>query len=499
VDPANRIRLFLNASSRLSRGFTLSGEDTAFSLQFTFNEGSLESSFEETAALARYATLLRPFIADSSPTELRAFCEFLEDAEIVDVRSRDEISTALETADKRLYVNMIVNGRALSAREIYFAYAEGHLFDDNADAKRLLESLGSGPIRHLVQFLFHSACLQYAQVVFMVRDALISAMEDARWIAGEATAGQCIYCLAETNGMEPVEHVIPEAFGVDELVLQGCVCGACNNSLSRLDQDLADSEALSLLRVINVPLTKKAKFPRAEFSEFELLKMKPRELVFRSKTGRDPFETEDLGDGHIRFKVKARGKRSFNPASLARSLFKIGLGLVAHDAGPEAACHPRYNAARAFIRGGATFPNHLVMSTTVKPDSAITAAWDEVGDVTWVALTIYGVVLAFNLQPTPFGVPDDAHNLPLTNHWLGGGSRDDRAPREQAQRSARPAMPLRSSSLGQPTATRTSVSNVGTRSLPWPALITSAAPSGRVSATRSPFAYQFRLHRIAGG
>lgn len=421
MELANRIRMFLNATSRLGKGFTLPGEDPNFSLRFKFDEASpLESSFEETAALVRYATLLRPFMSASSPTELRTFCERLAEGEVIDAQTQDRIAEALKRADERLYANLVLNGRALSARDVYFAYAEGHLFEDNTDAKQLLEGLGAGPIRHLVQFLFHSACLQYAQVVFMVREALIAATEDAPWITDEPANGQCIYCLVETNGAEPVEHVIPEAFGVDELVLQGCVCGACNNALSRLDQTLADSDALSLLRVINVPLTKKGKFPRAEFSEFELLKTKPRELVFQSKTGRDLFETEDLGDGQVRFNVKARGKRPFDPASLARSLFKIGLGLVAHDAGPEAACHSRYDAARAFIRGGTTFPNHLVMSTTVKPDATITATWDEVGDVTWVALTFYGVVFAVNLQPTPFGLPDDAHDLPLTSHWLGG-------------------------------------------------------------------------------
>lgn len=421
MDLANRIRMFLNASSRLGKGFTLPGEDPNFALKFKFDEGSpLESSFEETAALVRYSTLLRPFMSASSPTELHTFCECLAEGGVIDAQAQDCIAVALKTADERLYANLVLNGRALSARDIYFAYAEGHLFEDNTDAKQLLESLGAGPIRHLVQFLFHSACLQYAQVVFKIQDALIAAMEATPWIAGEPTTGRCIYCLAETSGAEPVEHVIPEAFGVDDLVLQGCVCGACNNALSRLDQNLADSDALSLLRVINVPLTKKGKFPRAEFSEFELLKTKPRELQFRSKTGRDLFETEDLGDGQVKFNVKARGKKPFDPASLARSLFKIGLGLVAYDAGPEAACHARYDAARAFIRGDAGFPNHLVMSTTVKPDATITATWQEAGEATWVALTFYGVVFAFNLQPTPFDLPDEAQELPLTSHWLGG-------------------------------------------------------------------------------
>lgn len=422
MEPNNRIRMFLNASSRLNKGFTLPGEDSNLSFRFRFNEGSpLESSFEETPALVRYATLLRPLMAGSSPTELHAFCRFLAESELIDAQTQDQIATALKKADERLYANMVLNGRALSPRDIYFAYAEGHLFEDNTDAKRLLESLGSGPTRHLVEFLFHSACLQYARVAFMMRDALIATMEGAAWVASEPNASeQCIYCLSGTSASEPVEHVIPEAFGVDELVLQGCVCGACNNALSRLDQNLADFEALALLRVINVPLTKKGKFPRAEFSEFELLKTKPRELMFRSKTGRNLFETEDMGDGQVRFNIKTRSRRPFDPASLARSLFKIGLGLVAHDAGPEAACHPRYDAARAFICGGVTFPNHLVMSTTAKPDGTITAAWNEVDDTTWVAVTFYGVVFAVNLQPTPFGLPDDAPDLPLTSHWLGG-------------------------------------------------------------------------------
>lgn len=84
MDLANRIRMFLNASSRLGKGFTLPGEDSKFSLRFKFDEGSpLESSFEETAALVRYATLLRPFMSSSSPVELRAFCECLAEDEVI--------------------------------------------------------------------------------------------------------------------------------------------------------------------------------------------------------------------------------------------------------------------------------------------------------------------------------------------------------------------------------------------------------------------------------
>ena len=418
---ANRTRKFLSASSKLRKGFTLPGENPGFSLHFTFNTGCrLESSFEETDALVRYAALLRPFMDTSSNIELHTFCQFLRDSRIIDAPTEERIATALEMADERLSANLVLNGRALSARDIYFAYAEGHLFADERDATQLLASLGTGPLRHLTQFQFYSTCVQYAEVVFMIAGALLAAAKSRPWITGEPTAGRCIYCLAETTGAEPVEHVIPEAFGLDELVLQGSVCGACNNELSRLDQALADSDVLSLLRVINVQLTKKGKFPRADFCEFELLKTGPRRLEYRIKAGRNIFQTVDLGNGQVQFNIKATGKRPFDPALLARSLFKVGLGLVAYDAGLDAACHSRYDAARAFIRGTATFPNNLIMSTKAKPNARVTTAWNEIADATRVVLTFYGIVFAFNLQPTPFGLTDEAQDLPLTSHWLGG-------------------------------------------------------------------------------
>jgi hypothetical protein len=54
---------------------------------------------------------------------------------------------------------------------------------------------------------------------------------------------------------------------------------------------------------------------------------------------------KDLGDGRQSFEIKARGN-IFRPNVLARSLYKIGLGMVALDCGREQACNSRYDAAR---------------------------------------------------------------------------------------------------------------------------------------------------------
>lgn len=339
---------------------------------------------------------------------------------LVDGASCDALASELRDADTTLFASVVVDGKALSARDIYFMYAEGHLFADEEEAKSLLSQFSVAPAWHLIQFLFHGVCRRYDHVVFRFVDAIL-ALERAHpeVVVGVAEHAKCIYCLREDGDFGPEEHVVPEFFGVDELVLHGSVCASCNNKLSTLDQRLAEFDPIAFLRVVNVPLTKKGKFPRASFREFDVQKVKPRELRFQAKSHISPFEFENLPGGVVRWRMTAHGRKVFKPVELARCLFKIGLGLVAYDIGPEAACGSRYDAARDFIRGTGGFPNHLLLSTEVKPDNNITAAWSDFGEATVVALSFFGIRFAFNIKPTPFDMPDGVGELHLDSCWLG--------------------------------------------------------------------------------
>lgn len=272
----------------------------------------------------------------------------------------------------------------------------------------------------MIQFLFHSVCAQYARVVSLFQGVILDAERRIPELSPTETfASKCIYCPRSDGDFGPEEHVIPEALGVDELVLRGVVCASCNHELSKLDQRLCEFEPLALLRVVNVPLTKKGKFPRATLREFDVQKTKPRELNFSVKSRQDPFTFEELPEGRVRVHMKTLGRSPFNPVELARSLFKIGLGLVAHDAGEAVAYEPRYDRAREFIRGGGYFPNHLLMSAEVQPESFVRACWQPFDGSTLIVLSFYGVRFVFNIEPTPFDMPDGVEALKLDSCWLG--------------------------------------------------------------------------------
>lgn len=415
------LRSFRRFSRRLRRGAKLlaDSQDLQFSLNSSSDHG-VHASFDESDLLIRYAAMLRPFMKAGTDLELRSFWQRLgSESELVSESVRDSIAKAFEQAD-RLPCEFVVNGRTLTARDVYFAYAEGEFFDENADAKKLLEEMSVGPARKLVQFLFHSACLSYSQLVFAIRD-VVFALEQANSQSAQTDheVHPCIYCLASDGGFRSEEHVIPEAFGVDELVLQGVVCDRCNNQLSSLDQFLAEFEPLSLLRVWNVPLTKRGKFPRSDFGDYSLRKVRPREILVTSRARAGSPAWEELPDGRVRLSLTTETRRPVDARRLGRALFKIGLGLVAHDEGPQRACEARFDGARDFIFGRAAMPNHLIVPRKATPDAQVAAAWQTVDDATVVVLSFFGVPFIFNLEPTAFGLTVEYPEGMFDELWLG--------------------------------------------------------------------------------
>lgn len=422
--PAPLPRL-LRSFRRFSRGLLESAklltdsEDLQFSLSSSSSHG-IRASFDESDSLIRYAAMLRPFMKAGTDVELRSFWQRLSgESGLVSESARDSIAKAFEQAD-RLPCEFVVNGKTLTARDVYFAYAEGEFFDESAEAKKLLEEMSVGPTRKLVQFLFHSACRSYSQLVFAIRDVVLAVEQANSHSAQTDHEGRpCIYCLASDGGFKSEEHVIPEAFGVDELVLHGVVCDRCNNQLSNLDQFLAEFEPLSLLRVWNVPLTKSGKFPRSDFGDYSLQKVRPREMLVTSRARTGSPAWEELPDGRVRLSLTTKTRRPVDARRLGRALFKIGLGLVAHDKGPQYACEARFNAARDFIFGRAAMPNHLIVPRKATPNAQVAAIWQTVGDATVVVLNFFGVAFNFNLEPTAFGLTAEYPEGMFDELWLG--------------------------------------------------------------------------------
>jgi len=389
-----------------------------FSMSWSQTEG-LQASFDEEAPLIRFAALLRPFMAHESQLELTAVWTLLLSNGLVDGSTRETIDQHFASAE-HLGMALVLNNRQLTARDIYDAYAEGFFFNENPEAKRLLEQLAVGPMSQMVAYLFHGACMSYARVVFALLEVILQVERSTPQLEIPRSANpRCIYCLQREGDFGPEEHVIPEAFGLDELVLRDCVCQECNNKLSKLDQFLAEFEALGLLRVMYVGLTKKGKLPRAEYRDFVIEKVKPRELKLTGKTNQEFLTTQDLGAGAVQFSMKAVGRTRTDVSRLGRSLFKIGLGLVAHDHSVDYACDSRFDAAREFIFGRGPMPNHLWVPQRAIPNPAIRTWWQSIDGGTVVALDFFGVVFIFNLEPTDFSLPDGAPSEAFTAFWLG--------------------------------------------------------------------------------
>jgi hypothetical protein len=132
-----------------------------------------------------------------------------------------------------------------------------------------------------------------------------------------------------------------------------------------------------------------------------------------------PKPPEPEPDGTVRFSIQGKGRTPFTPVPLARALFKIGLGLIAWQAGPDAALDSRYDGARQFVLTGTPIPNHMVISTSTTPNAQISTFWLPTEQETIVALSLFGLTFVFNLQATPFGLPPDSLIEGAAEFWLG--------------------------------------------------------------------------------
>ena len=417
------LRSYKRTASRLRDLVVESGaEDLALTFELRAErDKTARARFTSGSQVARLAALLRPFMAENSAIELRSVWQRLLATGEVKTETRTSVEQAFADAE-RLSLHLKLNDRELCAREVYFAYGEGRYFAEDGEARERLAELSMGPMEALLPMLFHDACANYSDLVFVVLEAILE-LEKAHpeaFVESDADGHQCIYCGKGESDFNAEEHVIPESLAGDEVVLKGSVCSTCNNVLSQLDQVLLDFEPLAMLRTIHGPMTKKGKFQRARLRDFDMEKVAPREIRVTYKTGTPvPKPPEPEPDGTVRFSIQGKGRSRFTPVPLARALFKIGLGLIAWQAGPDAALDPRYDRARQFVLRGTPLPNHLVISTSNKPNAQISTFWLPTEQETIVALSLFGLTFVFNLQATPFGLPPDLPIDGAAEFWLG--------------------------------------------------------------------------------
>jgi hypothetical protein len=418
--PSDVLRSYKREASRLRE--VLEGPTEGLNLSFELRAGRDEpttSSLTLGDRVHRHAALLRPFMAPESDIELTKVWRLLKGADGVDAPTRRRVERTVGQVD-RLSTALKVNERVLTARDIYFAYGEGKYFADDPEAKALWDSFAVGPMAAFGEMLFHEACGSYTSLVFVILDVLLAwerTHPQADPDPEEVT--KCIYCLRTDGDFGPEEHVIPESLIGDKAVLDKGVCADCNNRLSALDQTLLDFEPIAFLRAVYGPLTKKGKFPHATFREIDMEKIAPRAIRVTHKTGKRVGPPEPEEDGTIHFQVNVTGRHRFDPVPIARAFFKMGLGLLAHDAGHELALDPRYDGARAFILSGTPIETHLLIARNGKPHHSIHTWLHPTEAGTPVVLDIFGCVVAFDLEGGALpelsaGAEDD-----ITTFWLG--------------------------------------------------------------------------------
>jgi hypothetical protein len=265
--------------------------------------------------------------------------------------------------------------------------------------------------------LFWNQFYTYTLAGFDLASRLFSAIQEvekspkykALYVEPSPEKHQCIYCLRTSADFASEEHIFPESMGNDELILpKGFVCKDCNNGvLSVLDNTLLEFEPIAFLQVQFVSYKKGGEFPKARFQNVWFERTGPHDIraVAQDKSGL-PREMTELGDGHISFQLQMRGK-TFHPKALARSLYKIGLGLVALSQGQKQACDSRYDEARDFIQKGEGFPNNLVMCRKCKPTPQVVAYYPSQWPGTLIFLSIFGLMFMFNLEKAPVMRPNE--------------------------------------------------------------------------------------------
>src|SRR5215207_7189160 len=151
----------------------------------------------------------------------------------------------------------------------------------------------------------------------------------------------CLYCLTEDRKFSSVEHLVPEGLGNKEIVLPvGVVCDKCNNEvLSQLDTALIEFGPIALLRVKYGVPTKAGKMPKAQLGDALWRRTSPGHVHIRADSKKSIKEHPD----GLRFRFRDRRPMKVRRTrELTRALFKMAMGLIYLEEGPDVALSERF-------------------------------------------------------------------------------------------------------------------------------------------------------------
>ena len=169
----------------------------------------------------------------------------------------------------------------------------------------------------------------------------------------------------------------------------------------------SEFEPVALLKVQYVLYTKSGKLPKANFQNMVVEKTSPRHIRITAKDKSGEMQNiKEYDDGWISWSMKFLGK-PLNPIRLGRSLYKIGLGFIALDQGPDVSFSTKFDPARDFISGKTDFPNNLLINTNVHPHPNLRVHHKNLPIGSPFVVDIFGVIFIFNLEMEPLIEPND--------------------------------------------------------------------------------------------
>ena len=313
--------------------------------------------------IKRFIELLAPFATPGSGLFYKQLARDILEMTLLTPERRSSLEEILTNTEKP-GVKLAHNGRALTGPELFHRYASSIIAATDLQLEENFLMIAPTKLsQELIRFIFFEYCLRVYEAVgemySLVRTWEKGGVVAVRRLAPSAVA-KCIYCLSEDGPFESEEHFVPESLGNESLLLpRGVVCDECNHGLlAKLDQHLAEESAVSFLRAFYLPFnTKTGNYVKHKNKNFSISKTGPGLLEL--DTSRLPRrQRRSLLKNNLTLSYDTR--HPADPRILfARSLFKMGLGLLAFDVGHREALHSKYNAARSFIRGESGFLGSL--------------------------------------------------------------------------------------------------------------------------------------------
>ncbi|GFO81538.1 MAG: hypothetical protein A49_11650 [Methyloceanibacter sp.] len=362
---------------------------------------AFHANASDLKAQLRLATATRPLLREDSDTTLERVLKVLRRQRPfrLDDRTAQRLLAFIDHIKLGKLV-LALDGRSFTSEQIYEQLATHYVFTGTPRTPVHLEFLDRNEALH---DHFWTRFYSYQVDMMVVASRLFDVYQITHRIVLDPTTWvePCIFCKKRAGPFTSEEHTFPEALGnTNELLLpEGFVCDPCNNVLSRLDQKLVEFAPISYLRVMNVPLTKKGKFPHLQIGDFRVERTGPASLLMNDPKAAFTTEAKPVRGG-VSWTVTLKGKRS-QLLDVARGLYKIALGSVAMTEGREFVLNERFDAARTFILFQGPLPNPVFTVAETKPVNYCRLRHQIRGRSQCVLIEIFGTKWFLNLTTEP--------------------------------------------------------------------------------------------------